>query len=149
MRSLLVAADVNAAIAGSRKGVVILAAESSGGGNGGIRTGLKSRRYLLVAVTSFNSYQFYSHTSLPGRYNGDFGAARATASAPSNANDKYLIVREKEVYWTSVETASRARVMAISSLERRSLHYFPIESPIIHAVFTARELRAGRSAKVI
>jgi len=65
-----------AAITGSRKGAVILAATaaSCGGGGGGIRTGLKSRRYLLlVAVTSFNSYQFHGHTSLPGRYNGDFG----------------------------------------------------------------------------
>lgn len=36
-------------------------------GNGGIRTGLKSRRYLpLAAVTSFNSYQFHGHTSLRG-----------------------------------------------------------------------------------
>lgn len=32
--------------------------------------------------------------------------SRATASTPSNANDKYLIVREKEVY-SSVEIASR------------------------------------------
>lgn len=32
--------------------------------------------------------------------------SRATASTPSNANDKYLIVREKEVY-ISVEIASR------------------------------------------
>lgn len=34
------------------------------------------------------------------------GDSRAMASTPSNANDKYLIVREKEVY-ISVEIASR------------------------------------------
>jgi len=71
-RSLLIAAT---AIADTvKEGCYLGGDDSGGGGSGGIRTGLKSRRYLLlVAVTSFNSYQFYGHTSLPGRYNGDFG----------------------------------------------------------------------------
>jgi len=113
-RSLLIAA---AAIARTAKGGCYLGGDDDsgggGGGSGGIRTGFKSRRYLLlVAVTSFNSYQFHGHTSLPGRYNGDFGETRATASA-ANASDKYLIVCEKEVRWTPVEAA----LMAISSFD--------------------------------
>lgn len=74
---------------------------------GGTGTGLKSRRYLLsTAVTSFNSYQFHGHTSLPVDTMVTSGELGPRPRTSIHADDKYLIVREKEVYWTPVETGT-------------------------------------------
>lgn len=100
------------------------------------RTGLKSRRYLLfAAVTSFNSYQFHGHTSLPVDTMVTSGELGATASRTSiRADDKYLIVREKEVYWTPVETGAPTPISLARANERRS----PYTGINIHVRCSAR-----------
>lgn len=80
---------------------------------GGTRTGLKSRRYLLfAAVTSFNSYQFHGHTSLPVDTMVTSGDSGHGLGLPSTRTINILLCARKKYTGHPWKPARRCRYLS-------------------------------------
>lgn len=79
---------------------------------GGTGTGLKSRRYLLsTAVTSFNSYQFHGHTSLPVDTMVTSGGSGHGLGLPSTRTINILLCARKKYTGHPWKPARRCRYL--------------------------------------